>query len=189
MERNVLWTSWSEPGLEHLHLASKDEGFVADSIIIGISDRTPFRLWYEMVCDANWQVKELGLIFLSSKGKSIKIRTDGEGRWSTSAGEPLSSLDGCIDVDISVTPFTNTLPIRRLGLSAGQSAELLVAYVAVPDLEPKPMRQRYTCLELNAQGGLYKYESLASEFSAELLVDADGLVLDYPGIWRRVWSA
>lgn len=189
MERNVMWAPWSEQGLEHLHLLWNDDRMTADSIIIGFVDRTPFRLWYEMVCDANWQVKELGLIFLSSKGKSIKIRTDGEGRWSTSAGEPLSSLDGCIDVDISVTPFTNTLPIRRLGLSAGQSAELLVAYVAVPELELKPMRQRYTCIELNAQAGLYRYESLASGFSAELPIDADGLVLDYPGIWRRVWAS
>ena len=142
-----------------------------------------------MVCDANWRVEELGLIFLSSKGKSVKIRADGEGRWSTSTGEPLSSLEGCIDVDISATPFTNTLPIRRLGLSAGQSAELQVAYVAVPELELKPVRQRYTCLELNEQGGLYRYEGLASGFSTELQVDAVGLVLDYPGIWRRVWPA
>ncbi len=189
MERNVMWAPWSEPGLEDLHLLWNDDRMTADSIIIGFVDRIPFRLWYEMVCDANWQVKEMGLIFLGSKGKGIKVRADGEGRWSTSAGEPLSSLDGCIDVDISATPFTNTLPIRRLGLSAGQSAELLVAYVAVPELVLKPVRQRYTCIELNEQGGLYKYEGLASGFSAELQVDADGLVLDYPGIWRRVWPA
>jgi hypothetical protein len=33
----------------------------------------------------------------------------------------------------------------------------------------------------------YRYESLdGSGFSAELAVDADGLVLDYPGLFRRV---
>ena len=178
-----MWAPWSEPGLEDLHLLWNEDRMTADSIIIGFVDRTPFRLWYEMVCDANWRVEELGLIFLSSKGKSVKIRADGEGRWSTSTGEPLSSLEGCIDVDISATPFTNTLPIRRLGLSAGQSAELQVAYVAVPELDLKPVRLRYSCVELSEQGGLFRYEGLASGFSTELQVDGDGLVLDYPGFW------
>ena len=37
-----------------------------------------------------------------------------------------------IDVDISATPFTNTLPIRRLGLQPGEFAELDVAFVDAP---------------------------------------------------------
>ena len=187
MERNIMWIPWAGPGLEHLHLLQNDDKIAADSIIIGVNDRTPFRLWYEMVCDANWRVRELGLIHLSGKGKNIKVRSDGEGHWTTISGEAISSLDGCIDVDISVTPFTNTLPIRRLALTSGQSAELLVAYITIPGIELRPERQRYTCLALNDHGGLYRYESLASGFSAELPVDGDGLVMDYPGLFRRVW--
>ncbi len=189
MERNIMWTPWSEPGLEHLHLQQIDEKVVADGVIIGISNRTPFRLWYEMVCNADWTINELGLILLSGNGESIKVQTDGQGHWSTISGDPLPSLEGCIDIDISATPFTNTLPIRRLALSPGQSAELLVAYVAIPELELKPDRQRYTCLGLGTQEGLYRYEGLESRFSAELRVDSDGLVIDYAGLYRRVWSA
>lgn len=188
MDRNIMWTPWSEPGLEHLHLQQKDEKVVADSVIIGISNSTPFRLWYEMVCDTDWTIKELGLILLGGNGKSIKMQTDGQGHWSTISGDPLPSLEGCIDVDISATPFTNTLPIRRLALSPGQSVELLVAYVVIPELELKPDRQRYTCLGFGTQEGLYRYEGLESGFSAELRVDSDGLVIDYQGLFRRVWS-
>jgi hypothetical protein len=188
MERNIMWALWNEPGLEHLHLLQENDSIIIDSVIIGIDNHTPFRLWYEMVCDTNWKVRELGLISLSDKGKNIKIQVNAEGRWSTISGEVLPQLDGCIDVDISVTPFTNTLPIRRLALSPGQSAELLVAYVAAPALELKPAKQRYTCLELNPQGAVYRYEGLETGFSRELQVDADGLVIDYPGIWRRVKS-
>jgi len=188
MERNIMWMPWSQPGLEHLHLSPSNDRIAADSIIIGIEDHIPYRLWYEMVCDTNWKVRELGLILLSNRSKSIKIRSDGEGHWTTISGEPVSSLDGCIDVDISVTPFTNTLPIHRLALSPGQSAELLVVYVTIPEMELKPTRQRYTCLESSAQGGIYRYEGLASGFTAELPVDKDGLVIDYPGLWKRVTS-
>src|SRR5215203_6431025 len=72
---------------------------------------------------------------------------DGEGHWKRRGGEPMPDLDGCIDVDISATPFTNTLPIRRLGFEPGQSEELTVAYIRVPELLIGPERQRYGCLE------------------------------------------
>ena len=48
-----------------------------------------------------------------------------------------------------------------------------------------PAEQRYTCLERGETGGRYRYES--GDFSVDLPVDADGLVVDYPGYWRRVW--
>ncbi len=189
MERNIMWTPWSEPGLEHLHLLQQDGNILTDSIIVGVSNRMPFRLHYEITCDSNWKVKELGLTLLSCNRKSIKMQADGQGHWSTNTGDPVSSLEGCIDVDISATPFTNTLPIRRLELKSGQSAELLVAYVLIPEMELMTDRQRYTCLELNAGGGLYKYESMESDFSAELPVDSDGLVIDYPGLFKSIWRS
>ena len=186
MERNIMWTPWSEPGLEHLHLLQQDGNILADSIIVGVINRMPFRLHYEITCDLHWNVKELGLTLLSGNRESIKIQTDGQGHWSTHTGDPVPSLEGCIDVDISATPFTNTLPIRRLALSPGQSAELLVAYASIPEIELKPERQRYTCLEWNTDRGLYKYEGLESGFSTELPVDSEGLVIDYPGLFKRV---
>ena len=189
MERNIMWTPWSEPGLEHLHLLQQDGNILADSIIVGVSNRMPFRLHYEITCDSNWKVKELGLTLLSGNRESIKIQTDGQGHWSTHTGDPVPSLEGCIDVDISATPFTNTLPIRRLALSPGQSAELLVAYTSIPEMELKPERQRYTCLEWNTDGGLYKYEGLESGFITELPADSEGLVIDYPGLFKRVWQS
>jgi len=184
-----MWTPWSEPGLEYLHLLQQDGNILADSIIVGVSNRMPFLLRYEITCDSNWRVKELNLMLLSGNRKSIKIQADGQGHWSTHTGDPVSSFDGCIDVDISATPFTNTLPIRRLELKSGQSAELLVVYVLIPEMELMTDRQRYTCLELNAGGGLYKYESMESDFSAELPVDSDGLVIDYPGLFKSIWRS
>jgi hypothetical protein len=61
-----------------------------------------------------------------------------------------------------------------------------MVYVTVPGLRPEPDHQRYVCLGVDVGGGLYRYESAG--FAADLSVDADGLVLDYPGLFRRVWS-
>ncbi len=51
-----------------------------------------------------------------------------------------------------------------------------------------PAAQRYTCLKpLGPDGGLYRYEGRFRGFSAELPVDSDGLVIDYPETFRRIW--
>ncbi len=47
-------------------------------------------------------------------------------------------------------------------------------------------RHCYTCREADADGGCYLYEGPFRAFRAELPVDADGLVLDYPEIFRRI---
>ncbi len=122
----------------------------------------------------------------SSVHYRCNVLSDGEGNWTTLAGRALPELRGCIDVDISVTPFTNTLPIRRLGLAPMESAEVSVAYFEGTELQARPEPQRYTCLEKSDGGGLYRYLSLEGEFTVDLPVDADGLVLDYPGLFKRV---
>ena len=62
MERNIMWVPWSAAGLEHLRLLQQDGNILADSIIVGISNRMPFRLHNEITCDSNWNVKELDLM-------------------------------------------------------------------------------------------------------------------------------
>ena len=187
MERNIMWVPWSEPGFEHLRLIENNDGISVDGLIIGLAQNLPFRARYQIHCDATWNVREITLALINSAGHDVTLRADGKGHWVDESGNSVPSLDGCVDVDISATPFTNTLPIRRLGLSVGQSSELTVAYVAIPKMKWKPVRQRYTCLKTNPQGGLYKYEGLFRGFTAELRVDSDGLVVDYPETFRRIW--
>ena len=184
-----MWSPWSEPGIEHLRLQQHDQSILVDSIIVGVHNRMPFRLHYEIACDIHWNVKQLEVVLLNDNHKSIKLQTDGKGHWTTPAGDSVSSLDDCIDVVISATPFTNTLPIRRLALKPGQSAELLVVYIVIPDMKLMTDKQRYTCLEVTSNGGLYLYESMDSDFKAELPVDSDGLLFDYPDLFKSIWRS
>ena len=54
------------------------------------------------------------------------------------------------------------------------------------ELHPWPEPQRYACLEKEGGGGLYRFEILDGGFTADLPVDSDDLVLDYPGLFRRI---
>jgi len=187
MQRNVMWSRWDEPGLEHLRLTISDSGVLADGLIIGLDGGQPYRARYEVRCDPAWRVREVRITTPGGDGPTLHLLTDGAGRWTTGAGEPLPALDGCLDVDIFPTPFTNTLPIRRLAWQPGTSADIVVAWIALPEMTVKPVPQRYTCLEpLARRGGRFRFASLDSDFTADLPVDADGLVLDYPGLARRL---
>jgi uncharacterized protein len=188
VEREVMWTPWEGPGLEHLRLVTSDDGVVANGLVIGLEAGRPFRIGYEVRCDERWRVREVWVATPDSERPVLELLADGEGHWKRGGGESVPELDGCIDVDISATPFTNTLPIRRLGLQPGKSTDVDVAYIRVPELLVGPERQRYGCLEVQTDSGHYRFEALPSGFTASLPVDGDGLVIDYPGLFRRAWS-
>jgi hypothetical protein len=103
-------------------------------------------------------VRELEVKDTATDEKQV-LSADGKGKWFNAMGIPLAGLDGCIDIDISATPFTNTLPIRRLQLERGAAQVLRVAYIPVPALKPGAVEQRYTCLQPNQ---LCRYEGLTS---------------------------
>lgn len=184
MIREVLWSAWDEPGLQHLRLTVRDSGVVADGLVLGLAEGYPLRVAYEVRCDANWRVRAVRA-GVPGESPKVELFSDGKGNWTTSDGRPLANLEGGEYVDVSVTPFTNTLPIRRLGLAPGESADISVVYFDGTDLQPWPEPQRYTCLEKGDGGGLYRYLSLDGGFTADLPVDVDGLVLDYPELFRR----
>jgi uncharacterized protein len=187
MNLQAVWTPWDGRGLEHLRLRVEESGIEADGVVIGEEDGVVFRARYVIRCDPGWRTREMIVDPLDGRNP-LHLDSDGEGNWSDASGQSIPELEGCTDVDLSATPFTNTLPIRRLDLGEGGSSEIAVVYVNAPDMRLDVSRQRYTCLERNADGGLYRYEDRGSfrGFTADLPVDAAGLVLDYPGIFRRL---
>ncbi len=74
------------------------------------------------------------------------------------------------------------MPVRRLRLldRAGTDEAVLAAWVRVPDLSVVPLAQRYLA---RASGRLH-YE--AGSFATELTVDADGVLVSYPGLAHQV---
>ena len=119
---------------------------------------------------------------LFGEPRGIRLLSDGSGGWTDGSVKP-SSLKGAIDVDIFPTPLTNTIPIRRLNLGAGQSADIIAAYITLPEMTVAADPQRYTCIEPLRT---YRFESLDSDFKCEIEVDKDGLVVSYLGLFRRM---
>ena len=184
MTVNYRWMAEQDGGLEHLALGIDDTGVHAEGVVIGTDEGTPFGCHYLIACDPRWHVRRVAVRVAGAA--ALRLESDGEGDWRDADGLPLPGLAGCLDVDLSCTPFTNTLPIRRLStwLSTRLSTrrEIVVAYIEVPRLALGPSRQAYGCLG----PGRYRFESLSKPFSADIETDDDGLVLRYPGLFERV---
>lgn len=176
----ALWQDWSGDSIEYIVLNETLERICADSAIIRKDAENPFAARYEIVCDPEWRVRHVS-VSLVGDDRGIELSSDGNGNWSDESGAR-DEFRGAIDIDISATPFTNTLPIRRLKLGTEQSADILTVYIHLPELGITTDPQRYTCLEA---GRLYRFESLDSNFARNIEVDSDGLVLTYPGLFRR----
>lgn len=185
-QTTVRWRPLEGEGLEHLTLTSTDttDGAVirAVGVLIGSRGGTPYGVRYRIDCDAGWIVRKL--MVDTTDGRSLHLRSDHPGEWMTARGLALPEFDGCIDIDLAGTPFTNTLPIRRLGLDRkADTVRLKMLYVPFDTFEPVVDGQHYTCLE---DFRLYRYEAEDRSFAADLPVDEDGLVIDYPTLFQRL---
>ena len=175
----LLWWE-SDGGLEHALVAAGPDGFRAEGVVVGPRDEAPFALWYHLDCDVGWRTREFGAC-VTGTGRRLLLRSDGRGSWRDGAGNELPTLRGCLDVDLTATPLTNTLPIRRLGLPVGGGAVVRVAYVEAPALAHTVSEQRYTRLGPST----YRFELTDGSFARDIVVDDAGFVVDYPGLFRR----
>lgn len=179
----VYWKPIAGVGLEHLELTQTKNGIQANSVVIGSKNQYDYRIHYSIEVDNQNKVRRVLISLLGYEEKTVSLTADGKGNWFDKDGKILSDLKNCYEIDISATPFTNTLAIRRLNLAKGESADLSVVYISVPDFTIQSVAQRYTCLNQD----LYKYEGLFRKFEADLPLDEDGLMIDYPETFVRVY--
>jgi hypothetical protein len=176
----ATWQNWEGDATEKITLRETKEGIFVESIITNAGQES-FTVRYTIFCDASWRVRKFE-IESTEKRERLRLESDGLGRWSNNS-IAIAELNGAIDIDITATPFTNTLPIRRLKLKENWTEDISVVYVTVPELNVSAERQQYTCLIPNRR---YRFEQLDTGFVREIETDENGLVLLYPGLFKRI---
>lgn len=163
----VVWKNLLINGTDYCALWHTAEGWLLKGTVVGgLQDRRPMLANYEIHCDDNWLTHRVQVERTIGKDtKMLRLEVESRGVWRTS-GRELPELRGCDDVDLAVTPATNTLPIRRLDLHIGKSEPVVAAWVKFPKLTFQPLSQRYTRLTKDT----YRYQS-DTGFSAEIVVD------------------
>jgi len=168
----VTWVGVETPTREQCRIAQDRVGVLIDGRIEQGDDT-----WaYTLQATPGWEFRGLDI---RSADRVLTVRRT-TGVWTVD-GVARTDLQAALEVDLSASPISNTLPIRRLGLEIGDSADIVTAYVRVPELVVAPDPQRYT----RTGAREYLYESRDSDFRRLVTVDDRGLVLEYPGLFTR----
>ena len=196
--RAIAWVKDETFGVEFAEIAIADEHLTATGVAIGTAP-LPYRLDYELETARGFVTARLRA---ASRGegwrRALDLRRDEKGDWSIDAdevgfaglppagGDPAGLADA-LDCDLGLSPLTNMMPILRHGLqTSGGPIEFTMAWVAVPALAVQADRQRYRHVGSAAAHHVIRYEAADGSFAADITVDADAVVIDYPGIARQL---
>lgn len=174
----VRWTTWPGDGDETATIRWENEGFTVSGMISDAPDRE--HIQYVLRLNASWHVRQF-LLFRDLAEPDLWLATDGSGRWGEMNGAHRTELDGCYDVDMACTPLTHTLPIRRLPLLDGDTAELPVVTIDPDTLAARADVHRYTRIDSRH----WQHEVIDGGPATKFEVDEFGFVVDYPDLFRR----
>lgn len=167
-----LFRIWKgKQSLEVFTLQQHNYGFIGGGLIHG----NDFNIRYKIHTDLSWRILQVTIEEVDRPWLSLKISRGMDDLWYNKFGLELTALAGCQELDISVMPFTNSITIQKV--TSGVQRTFKAIYIRIPEFDFKVVEQVYTPLGL----GRFKYENLTHKFSAELLVDEFGLIVDYPG--------
>jgi hypothetical protein len=181
LQANLLWTGIEYYSLENCLVHKTDTGYEVNSIIIGFYEQKIYRVNYLIRTTTDWETLFVDILCQhENTTQKIQLESDGKGNWY-SDGMPMNEFQGCIDVDIPLTPFTNTLPINRLKLAPHEKQQIKVIYLDLLQKETKPVYQNYT----RSSASAYHYENVPNDFEATISVDDAGFVVHYPELFTR----
>lgn len=177
----IIWKGILYNSLEYFQLSENGNAILAKSKIIGTHENQFYLVEYFLMIDKEWNVLSFEIEFeVNNKKKKFSgVKMNNE--WVINGKiDPLYS--GFEFIDISLTPFTNTLPIRKLRLSHRQEKEINVIYLNILEDYIKPVKQKY---RKNSELK-FRYENIPNDFEADIEVDELGLVIFYPSLFERV---
>jgi len=169
------WQTWDGEGNESFDIRWENEAWTAS----GVVERE--RIQYVMRLNASFQVRQF-ILFRDLEEPDLWLATDGSSRWGEMNGAHRPDLDGCYDLLLTCTPFTLSLPIRRLPLLVGHTADITVARIDVETLEVLPEHQRYTRDDTHR----WTVTLLDTGDQVSFDVDEHGLAGDVEGAFRRL---
>lgn len=177
----VVWKRADEPGIEYCEINVNPMTSLKGEVF-SLVEKEPIYVEYNVMCDEQGCTHNVKVQCRFDKTeKYIELSRSSEGRWYNEGFE-LKQFFGFKDIDIGITPSTNSLPIRRFNLQLGETNQFSAVWLKFPDLVVQPLEQRYTRLGKNT----YLYESVESGYTALLKVDEIDIVVSYESEWERV---
>ncbi|MGH3796282.1 MAG: putative glycolipid-binding domain-containing protein [Pseudonocardiaceae bacterium] len=186
--RMLAWVGQNALRLEAARVVLGERSLRATGSVVDAPQQgaEPYSASYALATDEAGVVRRLTVRTVRAEGEQhVTLNRSEEGLWliDHGAGAVRTDFDGALDVDLAASPLFNAIPLRRLDLHRASAEHVLpMVFVDLPSLEVRLVRQTYRSVSVD-DPAVVSYAGDSSE--VELTVDADGLVLDYPGLARR----
>src|SRR5262245_32345132 len=120
----TIWKRHDLRGYEACRVTQGDRVWQVSGAAVFVFDNRPCCLNYEIWCDREWITGSAFIRgWVDDRRVDQTIMRDNAGTWQLN-GKSCESLAGCFDLDLNFSPSTNLLPIRRLDLGIGESAQV-----------------------------------------------------------------
>jgi len=180
-KKKVTWQAAAWSGREDLTLQVGDAGIEATSELKGTTeDGTPYEIRYTIELSPDWQVQHVHIADSRDEGGTLDLIYE-NGQWFAGLDDYLGEeFDNVPFIDISLTPFTNTIPIKHLTFEGREPQKIDVLFIDLPSFTWRRVEQYYSKIGENT----YHYQDIERpDFQADIVVDDDGLVLVYPNLF------
>jgi hypothetical protein len=180
--RFLVWRGLEGSLAEAVEVRLGDDRLEARGTQLGVEPHA-YRADYELTTSAGWVTARLRVDVRDGDGeRHLDLRRGDAGEWTVDGGTR-PDLEGALDCDLAFSPLTNTMPVLRERLpEATDPVDLEMAWVALPDLAVHGSAQRYEPID----GHAVRFVSRDSDFTADLELDQDGLVVRYPSMAELV---
>ena len=176
----VRWSAWEgcEAGIEHCEVRPEGGRILIEGLVIGSNEGAPFGLDYRLVLDRAWLLREAEL--RTAAGRSLRIERRPR---LLDRRRPWNPLFPAASTSTSRRRPHEHLPIRRLDL--GRTIRRHSGRLC-PRAFATPSHQGASATPPSKPGRPIASTASTSRSTADLPIDRDGLVLDYPGLFRRL---
>jgi len=181
MQKSLLWTGREYYSLENCLIASTEIGHEINSTIVGHYQNKIYTANYFIQAGNDWLTNSLKLNYqVNNKQYRLELEHNANNEWILN-NKSMNEFDDCLYVDISITPFTNTLPVNNLQLALNEQQKIKVIYINIFEQQVQVVEQMYKRLS-NTK---YLYQNVPNNFEAEIEFDEFGFVIDYPYLFER----
>ncbi|MEB8325458.1 putative glycolipid-binding domain-containing protein [Dietzia kunjamensis] len=183
--RMYTWISENVRLIEQVRVVPKGDSTRARGRIVAAAgpDNPAFTVEYEAQLGADTTLRRVWLTLTTEEHeRTIDLVCDDEGAWlleDSSGTRSRVGGDGVVDVDITFSVFFASVMIRRLGLHAQPGSED-VRVLSVDSMTLDVTEDTVTLSSDDEQ-----VHGITATASTSATVDADGVIIDVPGLSRR----
>lgn len=182
--RHIIWKGLQTLSLEYCTITSGSKQITIQSVVLGLGESVPFSLRYLVNLTADWRVLSAEInIALAGKEETVRLRHDEYDSWFQNDMEK-KEFKGCQVLDISLTPFTNSLVICSRSFVTGEPQKIKTVYIDILEQKITAKEQAYTSFA----DSTFQFENTDDDFKVVIEVVPPGLVSFYPGLFEMVFN-